>query len=84
VVQWALLLGDIPLGGQLPISAAARGAGVVVFNTPAAFDVGADGENIPMHQYTVHLKRPEETKVEGSFEHGRFVTLVLEKFLLQH
>jgi hypothetical protein len=80
VVRRALLLGDIPLGDQLPISAKARGAGVIVFNTPVARDAAVDGENIPVRQYTVHFERPEETEVEGSFEHGGYVILALEKF----
>jgi hypothetical protein len=84
VVRRALLLGDIPLGDQLPISAKARGAGVIVFNTPVARDAAVDGENIPVRQYTVHFERPEETEVEGSFEHGGYVILALEKSPLQH
>jgi hypothetical protein len=37
-----------------------------------------------VRQYTVHLEHPEETEVEGSFQHGGYVTLALEKFPLKH
>jgi hypothetical protein len=84
VVRRALLLGDIPLGDQLPISVVARGAGVNVFNTRASRDAAVDGDNIMVRQYTVHLEHPEETEVEGSFQHGGYVTLALEKFPLKH
>jgi hypothetical protein len=53
---------------------------LVFFNTPAAYDAAVDGENIPVRLYTVHLKRPEETEVESSFEHRGLITLALEKF----
>lgn len=77
-------MGDIPEGDTTRIVAGGPSIGVSIFTTPAACNLAADGEPIPILEYSVHFECPDETNFTGSFEHNGYVSIALKDLSLLH
>jgi hypothetical protein len=57
---------------------------VVEFARPKHRDATAEGEPIPVMEYSVHFEHPHELTNYSLFEHSGYTTIALEDYAIEH